>query len=70
MKLQLFSIKPAKGFCEMLKENNVMTFTKRLNYPVNEIPPEEFLSAINNYAQTKENKRYAEDIQAKFHQTR
>jgi len=54
----------------MLKENNVMTFTKRLNYPVNEIPPEEFLSAINNYAQTKENKRYAEDIQAKFHQTR
>jgi len=66
--LLLHSIKLAKGFCEMIRENNVMTFTKRLNYPVDEIPPEEFLSAINHYAQTKENKKHAKDIQTKFHQ--
>jgi len=54
----------------MIKEHNVMTFTKRLTYPVNEIPPEEFLSAVNNYAETEENRKYAEDIQTKFHQAR
>ncbi len=54
----------------MFKEANVMTFTKRLNYPVSEIPPEEFLTAINSYAQIKENRKYAENIQTKFHLAR
>ena len=54
----------------MIKESNAMTFTKRLNYSVSEVPVEEFLSILSNYGQTEEDKKRAENIQTKLHQNK
>ncbi|MEP1742360.1 MAG: hypothetical protein ABJI60_04365 [Kangiellaceae bacterium] len=50
----------------MIKENNAMTFTKRLNYSVTEVTREEFLAALSKYGKTEEDKNHAEKIESKF----
>jgi len=52
----------------MMKRSNAMTFTKRLNYSVSEVPLEEFLSVLEKYGNTEEEKKRAELIQTKFSQ--
>ena len=55
-----------KGLCDVIKENNAMTFTKRLNYSVTEVTREEFLAALSKYGKTEEDKNHAEKIESKF----
>lgn len=52
----------------MIKQSNAMTFTKRLNYSVSEIPVEEFLSILSNYGETEQDKKRVENIQSKLRQ--
>ena len=58
-----------KGLWEMIKENNAMTFTNRLNYSVSEIPKKEFLAVLSEYAENKDNKKYAANIQSQLLKT-
>ena len=54
----------------MVKENNMMTFTKRLNYSVKEVSVDEFLSALADYSQKTDNQKQVENIQIKLHQVK
>lgn len=58
-----------KGLCAMIKENNAMTFTKRLNYSVTEIPEKEFLAILSKYGECKENEKHAAIIQSQLLKT-
>ncbi len=52
----------------MIRENNAMTFTNRLNYSVSEVTREEFLAALSKYGKTEEDKHHAEKIENIFRQ--
>ena len=52
----------------MIREIDATSFTKRLYYPVNEIPAREFLAALENYAQKEKTKAYMKEMRTKFHQ--
>ena len=51
----------------MIKEFNVMPFTNRLHYQVEEISIDEFITALNN-TKNDENKAYKQTIRAKVSQ--
>ena len=50
----------------MIKENNAVTFTKRLNYTVSEVTVEEFLSVLSNCEKNEKNKALLDNIESKF----
>jgi hypothetical protein len=50
----------------MIRENNTMTFTKRLNYSVSELTQEEFLLELSKYSQSDDHKKHAETIKTKL----
>ncbi len=51
----------------MIKETNTITFTKRLNYSVREVPVEEFLNVLSDYGKTEEDRKHVKTIQTKFY---
>jgi len=52
----------------MIRENNVFTFTDRLNYSVNEISEQEFLMFLANFGRTKNDKELADNIRNRLNQ--
>jgi hypothetical protein len=50
----------------MIKENNAMTFTKRLNYSVSEVSVEEFLTVLSRCEKNDENKALIDNLESKF----
>lgn len=52
---------------KMIKETNTITFTKRLNYSVREVPVEEFLNVLSDYGKTEEDRKHVKTIQTKFY---